>query len=207
MAYDIAISSGHGLKIRGASGVLDEVNEARRVVSRVASLLSNAGVKCVQFNDDTSTTQSANLAAIVNFHNAQKRDRDISVHFNAFQATDSPRGTECLHLTQPTLAAQIASLTASAGHFINRGGKKRTDLYFLNKTAKPAVLIEVCFVDSTTDARLYNEHFEAICKAIAETIADVRLSGTAPVPPPELSEVESLKATLREIRALADEAL
>jgi hypothetical protein len=33
MSYGrVVISSGHGLHVRGASGVLDEVDEARRVV-------------------------------------------------------------------------------------------------------------------------------------------------------------------------------
>jgi hypothetical protein len=35
MSYDsIVISSGHGKYVRGASGLLDEVDEARRVVER-----------------------------------------------------------------------------------------------------------------------------------------------------------------------------
>ena len=33
---NIIISSGHGLKVRGASGILDEVDEARKVVETVA---------------------------------------------------------------------------------------------------------------------------------------------------------------------------
>ena len=40
MAYDrVVISSGHGKYVRGASGVLDEVDEARRVVEHVADEL------------------------------------------------------------------------------------------------------------------------------------------------------------------------
>ena len=35
--------------------------------------------------------------------------------------------------------------------FINRGAKKRTDLFFLNNTEMPAILMEVCFVDSEAD--------------------------------------------------------
>ena len=39
----IVISSGHGLKVRGASGIIDEVDEARRVVKQVVENLRLAG--------------------------------------------------------------------------------------------------------------------------------------------------------------------
>ena len=34
----------------------------------------------------------------------------------------------------------------------------------------PAILLEICFVDSSTDASLYNEQFEEICDAITMVI-------------------------------------
>ena len=42
----IVISSGHGKYVRGACGILDEVDEARRVVDRVAAELRNARCRC-----------------------------------------------------------------------------------------------------------------------------------------------------------------
>jgi N-acetylmuramoyl-L-alanine amidase len=35
----------------------------------------------------------------------------------------------------------------------------------------PAILIEVCFVDSEADVALYGEQFDEICKAIANVLA------------------------------------
>lgn len=181
----IAISSGHSKHVRGAAGVLDEVNEARRVTDRVAELLRGAGVGVEVFHDNTSSTKNENLTAIVNWHNRQSRDLDVSIHFNAFQKTDKPMGTECLWVTQEKLAALVASSTAKAGHFINRGAKKRTDLYFLNKTNRPSILDEVCFVDSTADAELYRLNFNSICLAIAESIANIKVEQpAAPAQPP-----------------------
>ena len=95
-----AISSGHGKYIRGASGYLDEVNEARRFVDRVAELLRGAGVAVKTFHDDVSHSQSENLNRITNWHNSQSRELDVSVHFNAYQTTSKPMGTECLYVTQ-----------------------------------------------------------------------------------------------------------
>jgi N-acetylmuramoyl-L-alanine amidase len=167
----IVISSGHGLKIRGASGALDEVNEARRVVPAVADYLREYGCKVHEFHDDISTTQSENLERIVDEHNSYERDLDISVHFNAYKTTNNPMGTECLYVSQGSLAGTVSQAISVAGTLINRGAKKRTDLYFLNKTIAPAILIEVCFVDSTEDADLYRVNFDQICKSIADTIA------------------------------------
>ncbi|HEY2530303.1 MAG TPA: N-acetylmuramoyl-L-alanine amidase [Xanthobacteraceae bacterium] len=186
----IAISSGHGKYIRGASAsprppYLDEVDEARRVVAKVAEFWREAGVTVRgPFNDDTSTTQNQNLNTIVNWHNAQARDYDVSVHFNAYQKTTKAMGTECLYVTQQTLASNVAAGIARAGSLINRGPKKRTDLFFLNNTAMPAVLLEVCFVDSEADGNLYRQHFDAICKSIAEVIGQVTI-GEPEAPPTE----------------------
>jgi N-acetylmuramoyl-L-alanine amidase len=171
MPYDrVAISSGHGALVRGASGVLDEVDEARRVVEAVADKLAARGVDVFTFHDDTSTTQSQNLDAIVSWHNRQDREIDISVHFNAYVETTKPMGTEVLYVTQAALAGEMSAAIADAGDLIDRGGKKRTDLAFLNGTEMPAVLIETCFVDSATDAELYEANFDVICEAIAQVL-------------------------------------
>jgi N-acetylmuramoyl-L-alanine amidase len=183
----IVLSSGHGLYVRGASGYLDEVNEARRVVDTVASLLSHAGVEATTFHDDVSRSQSENLERIVSFHNSQQRDLDVSVHFNAYQTTNSPMGTECLYVTQSSLAATVASKIAAAGDLINRGAKQRNDLYFLNETEMPAVLVEVCFVDSFADAEVYLANFDEICEALAEALSGLEIEQT-PEPPDTFCE-------------------
>ena len=41
----------------------------------------------------------------------------------------------------------------------------------------PAVLIEVCFVDSDFDVEHYVEHFEDICESIAAAISDYFAEG------------------------------
>jgi N-acetylmuramoyl-L-alanine amidase len=165
----IAISSGHALKVRGASGYIDEVDEARKVVEKVADFYRQLGVGVETFHDNTSTTQGQNLDAIVAWHNSQTRDLDVAVHFNAFETTPDPMGTEVLYVTQEDLAGDVSRAMAEAGQFINRGAKYRGDLAFLNGTDKPAILLEVCFVDSKTDTELYDDYFDAICLAIAES--------------------------------------
>jgi N-acetylmuramoyl-L-alanine amidase len=179
MSYNrIVISSGHGKYVRGASGILDEVDEARRVVERVADELRNRDVDVTTYHDDVSHSQNENLERIVDFHNSKTRDLDVSVHFNAYVECTKPMGTECLYITQPELAGQIAAAISWCG-LLNRGPKKRTDLYFLNNTAEPAILIETCFVDSVADAEVYNRQFELICQAIAAVLSE-QMSVTPP---------------------------
>lgn len=190
---NIVISSGHGKLIRGASGYLDEVDEARRVVERTAEMLRAAGVGVKTFHDDISTSQNENLNRIVDYHNSQKRDLDISVHFNAYETTQKPMGTECLFVTQSELADAMATSIARASGLIDRGPKMRSDLFFLNNTDEPAILIEVCFVDSLADADIYQEKFETICGAIAEALTGEEIELPPPTEPERPSELPLLE--------------
>ena len=168
----VVISSGHGKYVRGAVGIIDEVDEARKVVEAVARYLRKLGVGVETFHDDVSETQDENLERIVMYHNGRNRDLDISVHFNCYDG--SAHGTEVLYVTADELAEDVSAVLADAGGFTNRGAKYRGDLYFLNQTDPTtygAILIETCFVDSVTDTDLYREHFEDICSAIADTVA------------------------------------
>jgi N-acetylmuramoyl-L-alanine amidase len=178
----IVISSGHGKYVPGAIGILDEHAEAVCVVDTLSAMLVERGVEVTTFEDTVSKTQNENLNRIVDFHNSQTRDLDVSIHFNAYVETDKQMGTECLYVTQSGLAREVADAVASCG-FINRGPKCRTDLFFLNNTAMPAILIEVCFVDSEADARLYNDNFEDVCDAIADVLGGID-EDDWPTPPP-----------------------
>ena len=152
----IVMLSGHGKYVRGALGYIDEVDEARKVVDATAKVLHELGVGIVTYHDDVSKSQNENLNRIVDFHNSQGvHDLDISVHFNAYETTSKAMGTECLYVTQNELAVKVAQTIASAGKFINRGSKHRGDLFFLNQTAEPSILIEVCFVDSKRRCQIF----------------------------------------------------
>jgi hypothetical protein len=170
----IVISSGHGKKVRGASGYIDEVDEARKVVEQTAAVLRDSDVGVDVFHDDVSTSQNENLNRIVDYHNSRTRDLDVSIHFNAYSTTSKPMGTECLFVTQQSLAAKVSEYIADAGDFIDRGAKKRTDLFFLNNTEKPAILVETCFVDSKADTDLYHKFFTHICDALAEALSGIK---------------------------------
>lgn len=183
----VVISSGHGKYVRGAEGFIDEVDQARRVVDQTALTMAELGIDVTSYHDDVSKTQDENLNRIVDFHNSQTRDLDISVHFNETGEGDTskPVGCEVLYVSQKGLeiADEMVDRICIASGLKNRGPKLRENLFFLNQTEKPAVLVEVCFVDSSADVNLYNSGFFEICEAIAATFTEVPIPEPGPIPP------------------------
>jgi N-acetylmuramoyl-L-alanine amidase len=182
----VVISSGHSSRIAGASGVIQEVPEARRVVAEVTKQLRALGATVTEYHD-SSTTVAANLNSIVAAHNAVPNTPprlDVSVHFNHSGGgiVDRAIGTEVLYFSAQAIAARISKAMADAGGFINRGAKRRTDLRFLTSTRAPGVLLEVCFVNSRADVALYQRNFSSISLAIARSILGLSVSPT-PAPP------------------------
>lgn len=187
MGYNqVNISSGHSINCQGAADIINEVTEARKVVDRVYEIIKASGKQCYKYHD-TSSSSTQNLVNIVNWHNGFNDGVDVSIHFNAYAHVDKPMGTEVCYYSNSSLATAVSKEIATAGGFIDRGAKQRTGLYFLKHTNKPAILIEVCFVDSVADVNLYRANFERICQAIAKTLIGniVVPTPTAPAPTPK----------------------
>ena len=187
MGYNqVNISSGHSINCQGAIDIINEVTEARKVVDRVYEIVKASGKQCYKYHD-TSSSSTQNLVNIVNWHNGFKDGVDVSIHFNAYTHVDKPMGVEVCYYSNSSLATAVSKEIATAGGFIDRGAKQRTGLYFLKHTNKPAILIEVCFVDSVADVNLYRANFERICQAIAKTLIGniVVPTPTTPAPTPK----------------------
>lgn len=168
------VHGGHSLVCRGASGYLDEVNEDRKVKNKVIELLRNAGHTVYDCTDDVGSTASGNLKNIVDKCNAHKVDLDVSIHLNA------GGGTGCevwvySNKTEP-VASRVSSKVSSALGIRNRGVKTSTGLYVLKHTNSPAILVECCFVDSTTDKN--NWDVSKCAKAIVEGILNASVKTT-----------------------------
>lgn len=195
---NFTISSGHSKYVSGAIGILNEVTEARKVTDQVATYLKALGAGVTVYHDNVSRSQAENVNNIVRQHNATARDMDISVHFNA-SADPQANGVEVCYVNPAYKdeAAALSKAIAAAGGLKDRGAKFRDNLGFLNRTNKPALLIEVCFVTSAVDANLYRKNFDAICRTIAQTLTGK--SGTsAAVSNPSMpkSEILSLQKLL-----------
>lgn len=167
----IGINCGHtvdGQPGSGAVGYLDESTETRRVGNKLSLLLSKAGHTVYDCTDDYAVSASANLTKIVDMANAHPLDLFVSIHFNA----GGGKGTEVYTYggTKHNEAVATCQKLNALG-FVNRGVKDGSSLYVVKHTNAKAMLVEVCFVDTESDADLYNRiGAYTIAEAIAEAI-------------------------------------
>lgn len=181
----ITISAGHYGKGTGASGFLDEGEQTVYVVQEVGKKLRQKGIKVTTIIDKQSKNQQQNLAYLIKQHNETQRELDVSIHFNSAPTQQKEGiGTEVLYVNPAisSFAQKMSTEIARAGKFKNRGAKQRTNLAFLNGTKKRAILLEVCFVNSEQDAKLYLTNKEQIIEAIAATLVSY-FPNTAPTIP------------------------
>lgn len=177
------VHGGHSLKCRGASGLLDEVNEDRKVKNKVIELLRAKGHTVYDCTDDGGTTPIKNLKNIVSKCNVHKVDLDVSIHLNA----GGGHGCEVYGYSNKMsgVGARVSANIASALGITNRGFKVRTNLYVLHRTNSPAILIECCFVDSKEDYDKWSvdKCANAIVDALMNTTT-TSVSKPAPKPTP-----------------------
>ncbi len=181
------VHGGHSLKCRGVSALLDEVTEDRKVKNKLIELLRANGHTVYDCTDDYSTTQGANLSAIVSKCNAHNVDLDISIHLNS--ARNDPHGDgKCggvevygyddrIYDVAYRIAESIANTLGIGFH--GSPVKYNTGLYVLRKTRAKAILIECCFVDDKDDVNRWDSTKCAM--AIASALGCKTNVSTAPV--------------------------
>lgn len=170
------VHGGHNSIVPGASDILDELTEDRKVKNKVIELLRAQENTVYDCTDDSGNTVNQNLKNIVEKCNAHAVDLDISIHLNAGRGDDtgdgSTGGVEVCVINTSTAAYPYAEriceeISAALG-VNNRGVKIRDGLYVLKHTNSPALLVECCFVDDMDDAGRWNSDkcAEAIVKGI-----------------------------------------
>ena len=172
------VHGGHSLVCRGAAALLDEVIEDRKVKNRVIKLLRAAGHEAYDCTDDAGATQNQNLAAIVQKCNAHNVNLDVSIHLNSGRndlvGNGSTGGVEVWGYDDNTRTTgeKICAEIASALGYTNRGFKTTHNLYVLNNTHSPAILIECAFVDDKDDADRWDADrcADAIVKALIGSV-------------------------------------
>lgn len=161
----IAIAGGHSAYARGASGYLDEYDCDRAFVARLVEAFDNQGWYVTDCSNDADGVKEE-LYEECRAANASGADLFIAVHFNAGGGT----GTEVWHYpysSAESYARDVSRELASALGLPNRGAKSTTGLYVINHTNMPAILIEVCFVDTEADAAAWNAaSWDALCGAV-----------------------------------------
>lgn len=107
--------------------------------------------------------------------NALGADYYVSVHRNSSPYPNQYSGVETLVYSSFGEAARLArnineQLTQTG--FEDLGINEGTNLVVLNSTSMPAVLVEVGFINTDEDNRLFDERFDEIASAIADGILE-----------------------------------
>ncbi|WP_099327848.1 N-acetylmuramoyl-L-alanine amidase [Clostridium paraputrificum] len=167
----IGIDKGHTVQnggVCGACGLLKESVENRLVGNKVIGKLRALGHTVIDCSRDSASDVNEQLAAIVNKANSQRLDLFLSLHLNAGGGTGAEVYTTNTSGAKQEAKKLIDTYCNRTG-FKNRGHKYK-ELYVLRHTNAPAMLLEMCFVDTESDFKRWNN-------LGVETIADVIIEG------------------------------
>ena len=173
----IAVRGGHCPKVTGASALIDELTEDRKVKDSVIKYLRQLGHEVLDVTPpDSTNTSSSDLAYGVNKANNWGAELFISIHFNkAYNSYTGAIGSEVCVYSNFDIAQRVVNGLASLG-FKNRGQKVRNGLYELKNTKMKSMIVEVCFVEATEDVALYKKlGHDSVGKNIAESIANKKI--------------------------------
>ena len=174
----IAVRGGHTELCTGASALINELTEDRKVKDAVVKYLKILGQDVLDVTPPVNYTSSASkdLAYGVNKANNYGANLFVSIHFNkAYDTYNGSLGSEVCVYSTNDYANRVVEKLGCLG-FGNRGQKIRKNLYELRNTNMLAMIIEVCFVEATEDVNLYKKlGADAIGKAIAEAIVNKKI--------------------------------
>lgn len=195
----VAVDAGHGGRDPGA--VFEgrqEKEDVLRLALAVGDLLEQEGVDVIYTRTEDVYDTPYQKAVIANENNT---DYLVSLHRNAVPVPGSAAGVETLVYadrgTPARLARAINANLADLG-FENRGVIERPNLAVLRRSAMPAVLVEVGFIDNEKDNEKFDRDFNAIARAIADGILSVihqekGENGDPPMEEAQIQEEDSLE--------------
>lgn len=173
----IAVRGGHNFLAKGACGLIDETTEDRKVKDSVILNLRKEGHEVLDVTPGKCDVNT-DLRYGVNKAEEWGADLFISIHFDkAYDIYNGALGTGtwiCGAGGQAEVyARRIVNSIANGTGLKNRGVKINPKLYELRKTSMPAVIIEVCFCEATTDVAIYKaKGSNLIGELIAEGICN-----------------------------------
>lgn len=165
----VCINPGHDVNLD--SGAVNprtgrrECDVALKAGQLLQTYLNQVGCQTVLVQDD-------DLGYVCHVSDDFDADIFVSLHCNAFNT--QARGTETLYksFNGQRLANDIQSQIIRSINTVDRGVKKRDDLWVLNGTNAVAVLVEMAFIDNDDDLEMLNNDLDTIVRAIARGITD-----------------------------------
>ncbi len=161
---------GHGGRDPGATYKgRREKDDVLEVGSLTASYIRSYGVLIDEIRNYDKTIS---LKERSKYENKKNYDFFISFHRNAFKAEKANGVETYIYLKASpkakTLANNIQKSLVKLG-FLDRG-LKTANFHVLRETRAPAILIEIGFIDSSLDNKIFVEKKEKIAKAISKAI-------------------------------------
>lgn len=164
----IGIDIGHNLRCDvGAVGIRREDELNLLVGKALIKRFMAKGVKVVECLPSSASSHRDSLSKRCRAANYGKVDVFISIHHNS---CPGGYGSECLCIKggqQNALSERLSKVileeVCKLG-FRNRGVKDRRNLYVINNTTMPAIIVECAFIDSARDMNGYDS--ERMAEAI-----------------------------------------
>ncbi|WP_024622553.1 N-acetylmuramoyl-L-alanine amidase [Metaclostridioides mangenotii] len=177
----ICIIVGHSILKNGnctsASGVVNEYQYCKALAPVLANILKKEGhivdvIICPEKQFTASTQEKSYKLPKIN---GKKYDLCLELHLNSFNKT--AKGAEVLYVSNAGKVYAERVMKKLATKFTNRGAKLRKDLYILNGTDCPTILLETFFCDNASDYNIAkNTGYEYVAKLIAEGILNKTIS-------------------------------
>lgn len=167
----VVIDPGHGGNNPGA------VYKGRQEKDDVLALSMEVGKILEQNGVDVYYTRTSDIyespAGKAQEANAAGGDYFVSIHRNSSPYPNQYTGIESLVYNRYGESARLAdniNRRLEQIGFENQGVNERRDLAVLGRTQMPAVLLEVGFINTDADNRLFDQRFQEIANAIADGI-------------------------------------
>lgn len=185
----IFLSVGHSILKSGActsadgrakGGVL-EYAYCRDLAPYVKKYLEAAGhsVNLVICPEGQFTSSTQERGYKISRENAGGYDLACELHLNAFNG--QAHGSEVYYKTNAGKAYAERVAAKLAQHFTNRGAQRKDNLYILNQTKAPAILVECFFCDHAGDYKAAKSMgLDAMGKLIAEGIHGASIGSGSP---------------------------
>jgi N-acetylmuramoyl-L-alanine amidase len=177
----IAIDVGHNCPPdTGASATVEgktltEDSIVLAVGRELQQIATSNGIETVWCLPITAISVTDSLRQRVRISNDAGATIYIALHCNVFNPTDQPMGTEVFAGSSSgrILAQKIADNLAKLG-WKNRGVKDGSGLYVIKNTDAVAVLVEICFLDSSVDRSILKKYsYRDIAMSIFNSIGVV----------------------------------
>lgn len=187
---NIALSVGHSIlkngTITSANGIINEYKYCKDIAPIIKRYLEQLGhtVELILCPEKTFTASSEEKSYKLNIINNKSKKFDLvaELHLNAFHNPDA-NGTEIYYYSNAGKIVADRIQKKMITKFRDRKVQQKPNLYILNSTTPPAILLELFFCTHVKDVEM-GKDIDTIARLVAEGIAGKNLTAVDTIKPP-----------------------